>query len=155
MLHTTVGLLCDTSNEINIFSKLDRERCVCFVACWSRGGCLTHEEGEGRGQQGRGCRAGGGALLEGSTERSTLERLGRTVVVHHAALCLTLCREEQAAEFGHLWKWRRWSRQSPSCWTPVTVTQQIHHYSLATESPTFKLEYCSRGIQQRSSIVWA
>lgn len=29
VLHTTVGLPCDTSNEINIFSKLDGERCVC------------------------------------------------------------------------------------------------------------------------------
>lgn len=42
-----------------------------------------------------------------------------------------------------------------SCRPPVTVTQQIHHYGLATESPTFKLEYCSGGIQPGSSIVWA
>lgn len=42
------------------------------------------------------------ALLEGGAESSTLERLGRTVVVHHAALRLALSTEEQAAEFSHL-----------------------------------------------------
>lgn len=42
------------------------------------------------------------ALLEGGAESSTLERLGRTVVVPHATLCLALRTEEQAAEFSHL-----------------------------------------------------
>lgn len=46
---------------------------------------------------------GEGALLgEGGAQRSTLERLGRTVVVLHGAVFLTLAAELQAAEFGHL-----------------------------------------------------
>lgn len=62
-------------------------------------GCLTKRRGKGEGNR---AERGEGALLEGSTDGATLERLGGTVVVHHAALGLALGREEQAAEFCHL-----------------------------------------------------
>lgn len=52
------------------------------------------------GQHGRGC--GGGALLEGGAESSTLERLGRTEVLLHWSVILLFFVELQAAEFGHL-----------------------------------------------------
>lgn len=64
VLHTTVGLPCDTSNEINIFSKLDGERCVCFIACWSRGGCLTHGGGKGEGNRAESAGEGEGHYLK-------------------------------------------------------------------------------------------
>lgn len=72
--------------------------CALFTAGEVTLGVLTRGGGRERaiGQKGE------GALLEGSTDSTTLERLGRTVVVHHAALGLALGREEQAAEFGHL-----------------------------------------------------
>lgn len=57
---------------------------------------------EGKGQRCRKGTGGGGVLLEGSSDTATLERLGRTVVIHHAAFGLPLSGEEQAAEFGHL-----------------------------------------------------
>lgn len=44
----------------------------------------------------------GVGLLEGGTDRATLERLRWAIVVHHAAQGLALGREEQAAESGHL-----------------------------------------------------
>lgn len=78
---------------------------MCFVAHCKRGnsGCLTKRGGrEGEGNRAERAREGDGALLERSTDGATLERLGRPVVVHHAALGLTLSREEQTAEFGHL-----------------------------------------------------
>lgn len=65
-------------------------------------GCLTKGRGKGEGNRAERVRQGEGVLLEGSTDRATLEQLGRAVVVHHAALGLTLSREEQAAEFFHL-----------------------------------------------------
>lgn len=74
---------------------------MCFVACWKRGGFLTRAVGGGvAGQHGRGC--GGGALLEGGAESSTLERLGRTEVLLHWSVILLFLVELQAAEFGHL-----------------------------------------------------
>lgn len=57
--------------------------------------------GEGEDSRGRGSGVLG-SLLEGSADGSTLEGLGRAVVVHHAALGFALGGEEQAAEFGHL-----------------------------------------------------
>lgn len=76
---------------------------MCFVACWKRGGFLTRGVG-GVGWLGnmadRGC--GGGALLEGGAESSTLERLGRTEVLLHWSVILLFFVELQAAEFGHL-----------------------------------------------------
>lgn len=70
---------------------------------------LTEERGVG----GRGCNGPPGrtSFLEGSADGATLERLGGSVVVHHAALGLALSGEEQLAEFLHLRKRRR-SRQS-------------------------------------------
>lgn len=65
-------------------------------------GCIDQGRGKGEGNRAESRREGEGALLEGSTDSATLERLGRAVVVHHAALGLALGREEQAAEFGHL-----------------------------------------------------
>lgn len=44
----------------------------------------------------------GVGLLEGGTDRATLERLRWAIVVHHAAQGLALGGEEQAAESGHL-----------------------------------------------------
>lgn len=67
---------------------------------------VTLGAGRGKGEGNRaervreGC--GGGVLLEGSTNGATLDRLGRAVVVHHAAFGLAVSGEEQAAEFVHL-----------------------------------------------------
>lgn len=101
--------------NFNFFSKnLDGERDMCALwldrevtpGVWLKGGG-GRERATG---QKKGKRKGGrGVLLEGSTDRATLERLRRTVVVHHAALGLALSGEEQTAEFGHLWKGRRQS----------------------------------------------
>lgn len=41
-------------------------------------------------------------LLEGGADQAALERLRRTVVVHHVAWILSFSGEEQAAEHGHL-----------------------------------------------------
>lgn len=76
--------------------------CALWLTAREVTGHLTKGKREGRVQKGRRGKGGGGVLLEGSTDRATLEGLGRAVVVHHAALGLTLSREEQAAEFGHL-----------------------------------------------------
>lgn len=71
------------------------ERYLWVSDCWEGGGV------EGK-RANRVVEGEGFFLLKGSTDRATLERLGRTVVVDHAALGLALSREEQAAEFGHL-----------------------------------------------------
>lgn len=92
--------------EFIFFSKLDGERYVCFVAHCYRGnsGRLTKGWGKGEGNRAERAKEGEGVLLEGSTDGTTLDRLGRAVVVHHAAFGLTLSGEEQAAEFGHLFR---------------------------------------------------
>lgn len=41
-------------------------------------------------------------LLEGGADQAALERLRRTVVVHHVAWIFSFSGEEQAAERGHL-----------------------------------------------------
>lgn len=153
VLHTTVGLPCDTSKEINIFSKLDREMCVCFVACWSRGGRLTHGGGKGEGNRAevRGRGTGGGITWRKHGQIDPWAA-GED---DNCPPCSSLPRPLQRRAGCGIWpsvKMEKMVTLSPSCWPPVTVTQQIHHYSLATESPTFKSEYCSGGIQLRSSI---
>lgn len=78
---------------------------MCYVVSCTRGnaGCSTKTSRGGRSRgKGRGVKRGGEGLLEGSADRATLEGLRWAVVVHHAALGLTLGREEQGAEFGHL-----------------------------------------------------
>lgn len=41
-------------------------------------------------------------LLEGGADQAALERLRRTVVVHHVAWIFSFSGEQQAAEHGHL-----------------------------------------------------
>lgn len=109
------------------------ERYLWVSDCWEGGG--------DRGQKGKqGSRGGGFFLLKGSTDRATLERLGRTVVVDHAALGLALSREEQAAEFGHLWKGRR-RLVIPADLLWLSLSKHIA--SLAAESLTWS-QICSR-----------
>lgn len=57
---------------------------------------------EEKGQLGIKDKRGGWELLEGRTDRATLQCLGRAVVVHHAAFSFVLSGEEKAAEFAHL-----------------------------------------------------
>lgn len=104
-LHFLVRLLNNGIKKFYILLKL--EIYVCFVAYSKRGNsaCEAKEEGEGKTEKGKRAERvarGERLLLEGSTDRAALERLGWAVVVHHAACGVALSREEQGTEFGHL-----------------------------------------------------
>lgn len=48
-----------------------------------------------------------GGLSEGGADLAALQRLGRPVVVHHAARRFSLSSEQEAAEHGHLMRRER------------------------------------------------
>lgn len=48
-----------------------------------------------------------GGLFEGGADLAALQRLRRTVVVHHAAWRFSLSSEQEAAELSHLMKKER------------------------------------------------
>lgn len=53
-------------------------------------------------------------LFEGGTDPTALQRLRRSVVVHHAAWSFSVSREQEAAEHGHLMRERRETQEALS-----------------------------------------
>lgn len=66
------------------------------------------EEGFGKGgkskQQGKGDMKMMQGLFEGGTDPTALQRLRRSVVVHHAAWSFSVSSEQETTELGHLMK---------------------------------------------------
>lgn len=79
-----------------------------------------------------------GCLLEGPADRASLERLSGSVVVLHAAMCLSVPTELQAAELTHLSSERAREREREIQWLESMSTLRP-----LTHAKVVAVAYCS------------